>query len=779
MEGWFKTPAARSNLLGRLRIGRQEDGIRIYPRGEDDSFFARCTVNGKTVYANTDADAVRFDAWQHLAIVHDGKKLTTFVDGRVAGQSNAVGTRALSSNLRFGWGGQADEIRVSSVARYDSEFTPKRRFVTDEHTLALYHCDEGSGNIVRDASGNGHDGELTKGVNWVPIDVPESHSIEHQIAEAVLVAGGRVSVHTVKPIEGRHGFNLAEPDDLRLLESSPFAIEGITSVPSNRLSDEHLAVIGQLGAIRNLHLWGCRDVTDRGVHALRELQLTTLALGATSITNDSIPILANMTSLRVLHINVSGIDDTHIMKLARLGNLTDLRLHGTQVTEDAIKRLHAAIPHCKIESPFGDLLPIANYAIEPTGLLKDKARIAEMPQILSLDDPMTIEMTIVPRAHAGKGESRQLWSLAGKLDLKQYEQNLTWEFFHPNGTPRFEAVQLRDMPLGKPLRIAGVSTGKVLRLYINGKLVKSHVLKNTLPNNRPPMIPAGWGDGTNNYRPFDGTIDEIRISKTIRYDSDYQPVDRFEKDEDTLALYHCDEGSGKSIKDSSGNGFHLEMLDGRWVNFNNPKSNDVGVSATPSGIVKLRHTIVGPKGPHFKSRVAITPNGKSVAFRVSGTEVKGVMTLADVETGTIRKQFTPHATGGYPIAFSPDGKLLATGGGSSTDTNLKLWPASSLEKQRDLVGLEKSVAAIAFSPDGRRLASVGGGNQFSIILWDVETGRFLHRLGENLEFVGCVAFSPDGTRLAVGSGAGDIVIFDVDRGTMARELPKQETESTV
>ena len=47
-----------------------------------------------------------------------------------------------------------DEIRVSKIAPYDTAVTPLRRFDPDANTLALYHCDEGSGQTLNDTSGN-------------------------------------------------------------------------------------------------------------------------------------------------------------------------------------------------------------------------------------------------------------------------------------------------------------------------------------------------------------------------------------------------------------------------------------------------------------------------------------------------------------------------------------------------------------------------------------------------------------------------------------------------
>lgn len=110
----------------------------------------------------------------HLALVWDGGTCRMFVNGNQRGWHSAPLTEMPASDrpilLGSKWNGPnidrrerqlfagvIDEIRISRTARYDQPFSPVSRFASDEDTLALYHCDEADGNVLRDASGLGND----------------------------------------------------------------------------------------------------------------------------------------------------------------------------------------------------------------------------------------------------------------------------------------------------------------------------------------------------------------------------------------------------------------------------------------------------------------------------------------------------------------------------------------------------------------------------------------------------------------------------------------------
>ena len=114
----------------------------------------------------------------HLAGVFDGVSVTLFVDGRMADTQTVTEQYRLTfmeveiganlSQSHF-FDGVIDEVRISSTARYTEDFTPPTRHEPDEHTLALYHFDEGQGSTLTDHSGNGHHGKIHN-ATWVHAD---------------------------------------------------------------------------------------------------------------------------------------------------------------------------------------------------------------------------------------------------------------------------------------------------------------------------------------------------------------------------------------------------------------------------------------------------------------------------------------------------------------------------------------------------------------------------------------------------------------------------------
>jgi WD40 repeat protein len=169
-----------------------------------------------------------------------------------------------------------------------------------------------------------------------------------------------------------------------------------------------------------------------------------------------------------------------------------------------------------------------------------------------------------------------------------------------------------------------------------------------------------------------------------------------------------------------------------------------------AGTGELLKTFAGH--PDKVYTAAFSPDGKSL---VSGSN-DGTIRLWDVTGATSRMTLTTHESLVHNVAFAPDGKSFATAG---WDKAVRFWDASTGKCEKTLEH-GAGVLAIAYSPDGKLLASVtmldedelaAGRRKPEVKLWDVESGKEIATLEGHTHHVYGVTFSPDGKLLSTAS----------------------------
>ncbi len=160
------------------------------------------------------------------------------------------------------------------------------------------------------------------------------------------------------------------------------------------------------------------------------------------------------------------------------------------------------------------------------------------------------------------------------------------------------------------------------------------------------------------------------------------------------------------------------------------------------------------------SSIAFSPNGRLLA--TSGWD--GTARLWNAATGEPLRTLPAHPKfAAFEIAFSPDSARVATAGGDGTAT---VWDALTGRELLVLKGHERQVGSVAFHPDGKRILT--GGADGTARLWDAENGRELLTL-RGLAPVHCAVFNPDGSRFAT-CGANTATLWNTVSGKPALTL---------
>jgi Protein kinase domain/Concanavalin A-like lectin/glucanases superfamily len=400
IEAWVRPDSERGNdvavLLGgsgRCQLGR--NGVR---------WEAIDFTGGWLTHEPAEANKI-----VHLAYSSDGKTARFFIDGKLvaaaatgkyvyADQSVPMTHTWIAAeprdgktarDLGFPFKGAVGEVRISSVARYTRDFTPRPRHAPDKDAIALYHFDDGAGDKLTDSSGNGHHGKIV-GARWVQWNTPPiepSVDLDPNRRAALWLRSlgpirvdvsegdgpGERKIFSDQPLpEGPFRlvnvvFRGPEVDKLgdRLAEKLAVQFKGVqlraTHLPTTQsfttaglakllqlpayaelsylsvfncgVDDGMFAHVAKLPGLTNLDGGALPNVTGKGLHALKACpHLQHLSLFSTQLSAEGIRELRQLPALDYLNISSTPCTAEHMAALTRL-KLTRLHVNEAGITD--------------------------------------------------------------------------------------------------------------------------------------------------------------------------------------------------------------------------------------------------------------------------------------------------------------------------------------------------------------------------------------------------------------------------------------------------------------
>jgi serine/threonine protein kinase/WD40 repeat protein len=758
----------------------------------------------------------------HLAVVWDGEDLRFYLDGkacpdrRVPGQhyqqlpkseqqklrdifARAALQKSLlgafydgDSRIRGFFAGTIDEVRISNSDRYTEDFTPAESFEGDHQTLALYHFDEGAGDVLRDASGNGHDGTIA-GASWVDLSAVEHERHERSVRERELAAklldhnvtlglslSGSSEPQIVKPgaelPAGDFEISYADIRQVAFLEEVLPLVAQATGIRHLRLdaasiTPERLAVLAPLVKVSRLNLNESRQVTNDLLSVVADLfpKLTELHMVGTSLPADGLPALLRMDSLRIVAINHTQNPDVVLQALQdHRRDYLSIEIFGEVFSWRLLQSLIERQAYCIF-----DARPFVFEHGGRCSLLIDGQDVA-----LTRDGP---------------APGRPEWRFVSRLDFADTAVTTeTFRWLGPQVNPVVYPQQLRLLSL------AGTQVTDGVVRYFNHlpHLEDVDFSRTALTDQGIFQLAAAPALRRADLRQTSATAAAIAYLRQLKPDCEFLSDFSDEEIAKAPSLFRT---APDVPTDSPLDQLRREDIDPHELRM----AGDGDPANAPAELVaifgdsRLRQHFIGPNGPHLafaansRSLVSAGFDGRIIQWDIETGQMQSLLDagypLLSVNRTGEADQFVANGLGGHGIYELPSGRtveMLPTIGGAfeslSVDSRIGVtgaWDGAGHHcvwhvPQRRLIFDGTYVGRVrqtSVHPSGELFALVGADG--AVTVRETRSGKEVCRLADPNNHLQCVIFSQDGNCLYTGGrDQPEIVRWDARTGEVLQRF---------